>query len=279
MQSLVLGNGESRGSLDISKVSCTKYGCNAIHRDYVVDHLICVDTRMVDEALKNPTTVNLFVGTTFTLTVEDAATGCIGTSTVSRILHAYVTTGPVMRVQSSGSNASIEFIPSTIQNRYNWLIGAQQNISDAFEITPSTATNGTTFSNPAVLVKSDGKVGIGTVSPTTLLSVGGAGSASAASGITFGGDSEANLYRISTARLQTDGSLTIGGQGGLATALTLNRSSTSNENGIAFNSLGSTDWYFYSPSFLYADYTIVFYTPSARVQAVNLNNMNEFGIP
>lgn len=58
MQSLVLGNGESRSSVDISKVSCIKYGCNAIHRDYFVEHLICVDTRMVDEALKNPTTLN-----------------------------------------------------------------------------------------------------------------------------------------------------------------------------------------------------------------------------
>jgi hypothetical protein len=268
----------------------------------------------------------------------------IGTATVSRKLHAYVTTGPVMRLQSSGSNASIEFIPSTIENRYNWLIGAQQNISDAFEITPSTATNGTTFSNPAVLVKSDGNVGIGTNNPSaklevfsgnaiirndnpggvaslyirnwaaspstqlvfgnstnddssttldlnsnvfsitnygdpgsyikfgtrnastaeirvtidpsgrvgigteipsTLLSIGGAGSTSAASGITFGADSQANLYRISSSRIKTDGNFTIDGQGGGATSLVLNRSSTSSENGMAFNTAGVTDWYFY----------------------------------
>ena len=97
----------------------------------------------------------------------------VGTTTVSRKLHAYITTGPVMRLQSSGSNASIEFIPSIGHNRYNWLIGAQQNISDAFEITPSTATNGTTFSNPAILVKSDGNVGIGTTSPVSALTVQG----------------------------------------------------------------------------------------------------------
>ena len=97
----------------------------------------------------------------------------VGTTTVSRKLHAYITTGPVMRLQSSGSNASIEFIPSIGHNRYNWLIGAQQNISDAFEITPSTATNGTTFSNPSILVKSDGNVGIGTTNPTVRLHVSG----------------------------------------------------------------------------------------------------------
>ena len=97
----------------------------------------------------------------------------IGTTTVSRILHAYVTTGPVMRVQSSGSNASIEFIPSIGHNRYNWLIGAQQNISDAFEITPSTATNGTTFTTPAILVAPSGNIGIGTTSPTQRLDLSG----------------------------------------------------------------------------------------------------------
>lgn len=96
-----------------------------------------------------------------------------------------------------------------------------------------------------VTIDPSGRVGIGAVNLSSLLTVGGAGSANSFSGISFGEDTSANLYRISTARLQTDGSLTIGGQGGLATALTLNRSSTSNENGIAFNSLGSTDWYYY----------------------------------
>ena len=51
MQSLVIGNGESRKSIDISKINCVKYGCNAVHRDFHVDHLVCVDSRMVDEAI------------------------------------------------------------------------------------------------------------------------------------------------------------------------------------------------------------------------------------
>ncbi len=54
MQCLVIGNGESRRSLDLSSVKTTTYGCNAIHRDLIVDHLICVDSRMVVEALENP---------------------------------------------------------------------------------------------------------------------------------------------------------------------------------------------------------------------------------
>ena len=47
---LVIGNGESRKHLDISKYAKTKVGCNAIFRDFYVHHLICCDRRMVIEA-------------------------------------------------------------------------------------------------------------------------------------------------------------------------------------------------------------------------------------
>ena len=133
------------------------------------DKLILSATSTTTELHSAGTTGTIFKGAGNNEIVRFDATNFnvgIGTTTVSRKLHVYVDTGPVMRLQSSGSNASIEFIPSIGHNKYNWLIGAQQNISDAFEITPSTATNGTTFSTPAVLVKSDGNVGIGTTSPS-----------------------------------------------------------------------------------------------------------------
>ncbi len=47
----VFGNGESRKPIDLNQLSGIKIGCNAIHRDFYVDHLICVDRRMVQEAL------------------------------------------------------------------------------------------------------------------------------------------------------------------------------------------------------------------------------------
>ena len=50
-KTLVIGNGESRKNINLDLIHCTKYGCNAIFRDHYVDHLICVDSRMVDEAL------------------------------------------------------------------------------------------------------------------------------------------------------------------------------------------------------------------------------------
>ena len=48
-----IGNGESRKDLDINflKSYGKVYGCNAIHRDFKVDYLICCDKRMVEEAL------------------------------------------------------------------------------------------------------------------------------------------------------------------------------------------------------------------------------------
>lgn len=48
---LVIGNGESRKDVKIDNINMTKVGCNAIYRDYYVDHLICVDRRMCQEAI------------------------------------------------------------------------------------------------------------------------------------------------------------------------------------------------------------------------------------
>lgn len=54
---LVIGNGESRRSIDLKKFknSFILVGCNAVHRDYRIDHLVCCDNRMVKEALNNTT--------------------------------------------------------------------------------------------------------------------------------------------------------------------------------------------------------------------------------
>jgi hypothetical protein len=48
---VVLGNGESRQSfnLDCIPKNIVTVGCNAIYRDYAVDHLVCCDKRMIAE--------------------------------------------------------------------------------------------------------------------------------------------------------------------------------------------------------------------------------------
>jgi hypothetical protein len=55
-RAVVVGNGESRKHIDLEsyRSEYTLIGCNALHRDISVDHLVCCDRRMVDEAIINP---------------------------------------------------------------------------------------------------------------------------------------------------------------------------------------------------------------------------------
>jgi len=50
---IVLGNGESRSNIDLKSFydRYTLIGCNAIYRDYAIDHLVCCDRRMVEESV------------------------------------------------------------------------------------------------------------------------------------------------------------------------------------------------------------------------------------
>ena len=137
-------------------------------------------------------------------------------------------------------------VAGTIRSSTNEIYGF--GVSDNVSLRASSSVNvlGIYTSNVERLrLAANGYFGVGTDNPSTLLSIGGAGSTSVLSGLTFGADSQANLYRISSARIKTDGNFTIDGQGGGSTSLVLNRSSTSSENGMAFNTAGVTDWYFY----------------------------------
>lgn len=60
---LVIGNGESRKHINLEELKhrYTIIGCNAIHRDITVDHLICCDRRMAEEATNNPLTENTLI--------------------------------------------------------------------------------------------------------------------------------------------------------------------------------------------------------------------------
>ena len=50
---LVIGNGESRAEVDIGKLNCHKIGCNAIHRDFKVNDLVCIDKKPLIEAINS----------------------------------------------------------------------------------------------------------------------------------------------------------------------------------------------------------------------------------
>lgn len=47
-----IGNGESRRNINVNTLEGSKVGCNAIYRNFKTDYLICVDRRMVEEAVR-----------------------------------------------------------------------------------------------------------------------------------------------------------------------------------------------------------------------------------
>ncbi len=76
-------------------------------------------------------------------------------------------------------NSSPELYFKTGATHYSWMVAAQENVNQNFEITPSTAVGGTTFSTPALKINGSdsaatfaGNAGVGGVLP---LSNGGAG--------------------------------------------------------------------------------------------------------
>jgi hypothetical protein len=69
--------------------------------------------------------------------------------------------GDVQIGESSGGE-KLKFVGAS--SKYNFLVGKQVNVDNAFEITPSTAAGGTTFSTPAVVVNSSGNLLVGKTS-------------------------------------------------------------------------------------------------------------------
>jgi len=66
---------------------------------------------------------------------------------------------------TAGAGTRLRLMGQDSSGQFNFLIGKQFNVNNTFEITPSTTVNGTTFSNPAFVIKSDGNVGIGVDAP------------------------------------------------------------------------------------------------------------------
>jgi hypothetical protein len=121
---------------------------------------------------------------TFSSTVAGAFNGTLGATTPASVAAGIATFGGNV----TGKNAT--FVTTTAASlitigdaaagtysllrmyggsgKYNFQVGVQNNVNNAFEITPSTAVGGTTFTTPALLI--DGTTGAATFSST--LSVG-----------------------------------------------------------------------------------------------------------
>ena len=70
---------------------------------------------------------------------------------------------------STNGAAALHLLPAS--NKTSWSIGANYNVSDGFNITPSTATGGETFSTPALSISSSSNVGIGTTAPSSKMHI------------------------------------------------------------------------------------------------------------
>ena len=64
---------------------------------------------------------------------------------------------------SANGSGRLKF--TTSNSVTNWQISNNDNVAGGFEITPSTAAGGTTFTTPALFINSSGRVGIGTTTP------------------------------------------------------------------------------------------------------------------
>ena len=100
-----------------------------------------------------------------TLTSTGAATF---SSSITATSGTFVTSGTksTVAIGNTASSTYSQVLMYGGATKYNWSIGAQYNVNNALEITPSTATEGTTFSTPVVTILQSGNVGIGTTSPS-----------------------------------------------------------------------------------------------------------------
>lgn len=113
----------------------------------------------------------LSFGTNFSEGMRLTSTGLgIGVSSPNYSLQVanYMALGTKL---SSGSGAGINMIPSSTLT--NWFVGANYVNSGTFQIIPSTAGGGSTFTTPALTIDANSFVGIGTGTPYGLLNIKG----------------------------------------------------------------------------------------------------------
>jgi len=163
---LQIDNATNGGVINLAKAGTVAAQIYSVGIDATISTIQAGSTLTI-----NPHTANIFqiAGSEkgrFTSTGL-AVTGALSATGIASLTG----TSPTLRIgnqASGGAGAILQLAPSSTQT--NWLLGANQTVSGAFEITPSTAGGGTTFTTPAVVVNSSGNVGIG-MTPSNVLDI------------------------------------------------------------------------------------------------------------
>jgi len=98
------------------------------------------------------------------VTLESSGNVGIGSTSVTSKLDVVSTSGTysggirVNGTTTGNTSSGMYIVGCQGTTHYNWLLGSQFNLSNAFEITPSTAANGTTFSTPRFVIDIGGTV-------------------------------------------------------------------------------------------------------------------------
>jgi len=188
------------------------------------------------------------------LTIDSSGRVGLGTSSPNTKLSVVGTVGSLaeaIRVNSTAAtqsgNSGLWLAGNQSTSHYNWLIASQYNVNAALEITPSTATDGSTFSTPTAVFTQTGRVGIGTTSPSAPLHL--STGATAASALFASTDTTAYSATsfLSSARLRITGG-----------------SATSAYNGITFGNNSNAEGFigFVQNSSGYNDFVIQSYAGS-----------------
>ena len=152
------------------------------------------------------------IGATSGVYINSAGRVGIGTATPSGLLHVSnisVVNPVTIERATTFSNVNVQFKTLTT----SWYVG--QTALATFGI--GTLAN---LDNSAIFhIRTGGSIGIGTKTPATLLTVGPSSSTAAASGLSFGDDASANLYRSSTSTVKTDGNFLAVGSGNFLRAV------------------------------------------------------------
>jgi hypothetical protein len=116
--------------------------------------------------------ISLLYNTTVTGTLASGvltASGGLNVTGVSGVNAVTIT------ANAAGGGRIIQLKDGGTPTKYNWIFGAQQNVDNGFEITPSTAAGGSTFSTPALrIAATTGAVTIASTLASGALTVTGA---------------------------------------------------------------------------------------------------------